>query len=107
MKAWRNNPTRTLAELSIVDIRPRDEVEASWADFLAGVHGGASFDVSNEYFMFHPRRTCEAFAFATLQQAPWKEDPFPKAQSLQELETWVKPLIEEEAAGTLSGTPFH
>lgn len=107
LKAWRDNSTRTLAEFSIVDVRDTQEVETSWSDFLDGAHGGAISDVGQEYFMFHPRRTCEAFAFATLQQDPWTEDRFPKAKTLQELETWIKPLIEEEAGGALSGEPHH
>jgi len=107
LKAWRDNSTRTLAQFSIVDIRDAGEVEASWSDFLDGVHGGAISDVYQEYLMFHPRRTCEAFAFATLQQQPWHEDRFPKAKTLHELEEWIKPLIEEENGGILKGKPLH
>jgi len=107
LNAWRRNPTRTLAQFSIVDIRNKNEVEASWTDFLDGVHGGASSNILKSYLMRHPRRTCEAFAFATLQQTPWHEDRFPNAGSLQELEDWVKPLIEEEAKAELSGEPHH
>jgi hypothetical protein len=107
LNAWRDNPTRTLAEFSIKDIREPTEVEKSWSDFLEGVHGGASQDVFEDYLMFHPRRTCEAFAFATLQQQPWHEDRFPKATSLEELGLWIKPLIEEENRGILLGKPHH
>lgn len=107
LKAWRDNSTRTLAEFSIVDIRKAEEVEASWSDFLEGVHGGAISDVWQEYLMFHPRRTCEAFAFATLQQDPWADDRYPQCKTLDELEIWIKPLIEEEARGALSGKPHQ
>jgi len=107
LKSWRDNSTRTLAQFSIIDIRKSDEVEASWSDFLAGVHGGATTDVWQEYLMFHPRRTCEAFAFATLQQDPWQEDRYSKAKTLNELEAWIKPLIDEETTGMLSGKPHH
>jgi hypothetical protein len=107
LKAWRDNPTRTLAEFSIIDIREADEVEASWSDFLDGVHGGAVSDVWQQYLMFHPRRTCEAFAFATLQQNPWHEDRYPKTKTLNELEAWIKPVIDEEITGKLSGKPHH
>ena len=107
LNAWRDNSTRTLAQFSIIDIRKAEEVEASWSDFLDGVHGGAISDVWQEYLMFHPRRTCEAFAFATLQQNPWHEDRYPKLKTLNELEAWIKPLIDEEATGKLSGKPHH
>jgi len=107
LDAWRDNKTRTLAQFSIVDIRDEDEVEKAWSDFLDGVHGGASTDILNSYLMYHPRRTCEAFAFATLQQRPWREDRFPRVKTLKELEDWVKPLLQEEASSKLSGKPHH
>ncbi len=107
LKAWQNNSTRELAQFSIVDIREPKEVEAAWSDFIIRNHGGASKDFSWNYLMRHPRRTCEAFAFATLQQTPWEEDPFPRAESLTELEKWVTPLLAEEASGLLAGKPHH
>jgi hypothetical protein len=107
LAAWRDNSTRTLAQFSIIDIRDAQEVEASWADFLHGVHGGASSDPLKQYLMMHPRRTCEAFAFATLQQQPWKEDRYFEVKSINDLEAWIKPLIDEEVTGKLSGKPHH
>lgn len=107
LKAWRVNGTRELAEFDIMDIRPKDQVEKSWSDFLAGIHGGATNNFSHNILMKHPRRSCEAFAFATLQQDPWAEDPFPKNCSLADLKRWVRPLIDEESAGKLSGKPHH
>lgn len=107
LNAWRENSTRELAQFSIVDIRKADEVETAWSDFIVRNHGGASNDFAWNYLMRHPRRTCEAFAFATLQQQPWKEDPFPEAKSLSELEKWVAPLLTEETSGKLAGKPHH
>ncbi|MFZ3033357.1 MAG: hypothetical protein WA138_05030 [Parvibaculum sp.] len=107
LNAWRDNTTKTLAQFSIIDLRPVEEVEVSWSDFLDGVHGGARSDVWQEYLMIHPRRTCEAFAFATLQLDPWEDDHFPAAKSLKDLEVWIKPLIDEEATGQISGGPYH
>ena len=107
LEAWRDNPARALAQIGIVDVREPAEVEASWSDFIVRTHGGASTDFSHDRLMRHPRRTCESFASATLLQDPWREDPFPISCSLAELETWVKPLIEEEASGKLAGKPLH
>jgi len=107
LKAWRDNPTRELAEIDIVDIREPSEVTASWSDFIVRTHGGPSKDFAHNFLMCHPRRSCEAFAFATLQQDPWYEDPLPTSCSLAELETWVKPLIMEETSGKLAGKPLH
>jgi len=107
LKAWQENTTRELAQINIVDIRDPAEVEPLWSDFIVHNHGGASTDFTYNILRRHPRRSCESFAFTTLQQQPWHEDPFPVAQSLAELEEWVMPLIKEEATGQLSGKPHH
>ena len=107
LRAWRNNPTRELAEINIVDIREPEEVKASWSDFIVRTHYGASTDFSYDLTMRHPRRSCEAFAFATLQGDPWREDPFPTECSLDDLQSWIEPLIEEEKSGNLKGNPLH
>ena len=107
LKAWRDNPTRELVEICIVDIREPEEVKASWSDFIVRTHGSASKDFSYNLLMRHPRRSCEAFAFATLQQDLWREDPFPTECSLDDLQSWIKPLIEEEDTGKLNGIPLH
>jgi hypothetical protein len=85
----------------------KEIIETAGYDFLDGVHGGAISDVWQEYLMFHPRRTCEAFAFATLQQDPWHELRYPKAKTLNELEAWIRPVIDEELTGKVSGEPHH
>lgn len=107
LNAWRNNPTQTLGEFDVIDIADRETVEKSWSEFIVETHGGVWDDFTHNILMRHPRRSCEAFAFATLQCAPWHEDPFPQAKSLRELESWVRPLLEEEAGGKLAGNPHH
>jgi len=106
LDAWKNNPTLELAKFDIIDIRNKAEVEASWKEFIYNTHGGASPDLDGILFR-HPRRSCEAFAFATLQQDPWSEDAFPRNCSISELEEWILPLIEEEKSGKLAGKPHH
>ncbi|MBL4719566.1 MAG: hypothetical protein JKY20_00320 [Alphaproteobacteria bacterium] len=107
LDAWRKNPTHTLAEFEIIDVRDPEEVKKSWSDFIIKTHGAAFKEMKNSILFRHPRRTCEAFAFATLQQTPWHEDPFQNFQSLSQLEEWIKPMIEEEAGGKFSGDPHH
>jgi hypothetical protein len=113
LKAWKENLSRELAYISIVDIRDPSEVANAWADFDLGPgrnpRVGASRELFSSDLMSHPRRSCEAFAFATLQQDPWHADPFPPLGtiSLMQLEAWITPVIEEEHSGKLSGKPLH
>ncbi len=107
-EAWKTNSTHRLAQISMIDIRDEAEVIASWSDFIvANHHSGVLPSFDGSILMRHPRRSCEAFAFATLQQAPWHEDPFPINCTCNELEAWLEPLISEEATGKLAGNPHH
>ena len=102
---WRANPTVELAQIDIVDIRPRADLETAWRDFFVRQHFGIYANALDTYLFRHPRRTCDAFAMATLQQAPWRENPLLDTPDLAELQRWLAPLLEEEESGTLSGKP--
>ena len=111
LSAWKDNPTRELAQFNIVDIKNREELKHSWKDFSVRQYNGISDDFGisdnllNTYIFSHPRRTCEAFAMATLQQEPWRENPFPLISDLHLLHSWIAPLLKEEEAGMLTGNP--
>ena len=105
LKKWMGNPTRDLAEIDIVDIRPRKDIEDSWSDFFVRQHYGIFPDVTRTTSFRHPRRSCEAFAMATLQQDPWPENEFPATRRLVDIHAWLQPLLEEEAKNTFSGKP--
>ncbi|MBU1336076.1 MAG: hypothetical protein KJ944_01345 [Alphaproteobacteria bacterium] len=107
LDAWQNNTTRSLAEFDVVDIAPKAAVEASWAEFIVSTHGSVWDSFEHNILKQNPRRSCEAFAFATLQQTPWDEDPFPAAATLDDLDSWIRPLLAEEASGNLAGDPHH
>ena len=107
LKAWTDNPTHTLGKFEIIDIRDAVEIEESWFDFIHETHGGVLNEIQRSSLFWHPRRTCEAFAFASLQQNPWHADSFPDIKSLSELKNWIMPLISEEASGKLAGKPHH
>jgi hypothetical protein len=102
LKAWTENPTRELAEIDVIDIRDHDAVRESWSDFIVRSHGAVWANFDANILMRHPRRSCESFAFATLQQDPWRERPFPAAHSLDELEAWIVEVIAEEESGKLT-----
>jgi hypothetical protein len=102
LTAWRSNTTKTFSQLEIIDIRNKGDVEKSWSDFLENIHGGVTPSFEHNIIMRHPRRSCESFAFATLQQDPWHENPVPNTRDLNELDEWIRVLITEEKTGTLS-----
>ncbi len=107
LEVWKENPTRELAEIDIVDIKPRDELEAVWKIFFVRQHYGISPDIFHTTLLRHPRRSCDAFAMATLQNDPWEENPVPRFDKLTELQGWMAPLVSEEHSGRFSGKPCH
>lgn len=42
---------------------------------------------------------------ATLQNAPWRDNPFPQFKLLPELHAWLAPLVAEENEDHFSGKP--
>ena len=59
-EAWGDLKDRDLEEIEIIDLRPEDEVVASWEEFIHTHH----YKYSNSFFESSlgrfPRRTCEA-----------------------------------------------
>jgi hypothetical protein len=104
--AWDANSTRTLAEIEIVDIRPEAELLASWRPFIVREHYGVTNSVHRTLAFRYARRSCDAFAGATLMVAPWRDSPLPRHKSLANLRAAVEPLIEEERQLEQHGRPF-
>jgi hypothetical protein len=105
LEKWQENPHRDLAQIDIVDIRDRSELGSTWSDFFVRQHYSIWNDVSKTYCLRNVRRSCEAFAMATLQCEPWHENRLPMTKKLAELHTWLEPLLAEEEQGKFSGNP--
>lgn len=105
LEAWQNNSTRELAEVEIVDTRPRNEIEQNWSPFFVRQHYSVLNRIEQSLSFMYVRRSCDAFAMATLQQRPWKENRYPANKTLEEIKRWLQPLLQEEQTGVLSGTP--
>lgn len=106
LEVWKKNRTLELAEVDIIDVKARDELEKNWGEFFVGHHYGIVDDIFSSYLFTHPRRSCDAFASATLMADPWHDNPFPRFEALEDLQAWVKPLIEEEEAFEREEKPF-
>jgi hypothetical protein len=96
LDVWKDNATLELAEVDVIDVKPREKLMRTWSDFFFSHHYGIEKDIFNSYIFMHPRRSCDAFAGASLRCAPWDDNRFPRFKTLSELQQWIAPLIEEE-----------
>jgi hypothetical protein len=106
LKVWRTNQVREFSQLEVVDIKSKQEIKRTWADFIIRNNYGSSKRIFDTYMFHYPRRSCDALAGATLQQRPWKENRMPTFDSLDKLQQWVAPLVEEERRYNDAKVPF-
>ncbi len=106
LEVWQENKSLELCEVDVVDVKSDEEVEEAWREFFYSHHYGITNSIWDSYLFKHPRRSCDAFASATLMLDPWRNNPFPRFNTLSELHSWVEPLIAEEAAYEESGETF-
>lgn len=104
--AWSRNESREIALTEVIDIRPSDELHQSWDYFITGNRYNIANSVYTSQLCWHPRRSCEAFAFASLQQSPWRDNPVTKHACVDDLLEWISPLILEEYAQQYEAEPF-
>jgi len=104
-RTWAANPIFELGQVSIVDIKSEEELEKTWQPFFCRSHYGIHSKLFTTWILRYPRRSGEALAMATLQNDPWRNNEFPRFDSLPELRAWIAPLIAEEQSGKFSGKP--
>ena len=105
-EVWNSNKTRSLAEISVIDIKDHASLTRTWGPFFAEDHHHFAADMLGSWLFAHSRRSCEALAMATLQQQPCEEHRIPPTDSLEDLQAWVSGLIREELALREHGTPL-
>ena len=105
-QVWDQNDTRTLAQVEIIDIKNKNELHAMWDPFITRQHFGIKKRIHTSYLCWHPRRSCEALAFATLQNDPWEDNWMPDVSDLEALQRWIRPLLDEEQALEQQGIPL-
>ena len=105
-KDWIANSSREFCEVDIIDVNRSNEIESSWKEFFFRLHYKITNDIWRSYLFKHPRRSCDAFASATLVVTRWDDYPFPRFATSKELQSWVRPLIEKEEVYQKTGTPF-
>ncbi|MBA7528462.1 hypothetical protein ES705_20648 [subsurface metagenome] len=95
------------AQIEIIDKKTREELTKTWKEFFCRDHYGISESIWKSCQFSHPRRSCEAFAMATLQQSPWENNPFPQTADVSKLQEWARLLWHEETGGKLSGMLYN
>lgn len=96
LNASLKNRSREFYELEIIDIKPKEEVEETWSDFIYSHHYSILKGLNESYLWNHPRRTTDAFFDAYLMNSPWEENPFPKFNDVYEMHQWIEPILKKE-----------
>jgi hypothetical protein len=109
LEAWVRNAIKYNSIFQIIDIAEERHVNETWREFnVNSFHFSVKDDISNNSFFYHPRRSCEAWFWASQQQRPWHEDPFPQIEefNIALLKKWIHPYIEEENLERFAGKPL-
>lgn len=106
-KAWKKNASNELALFQIVDIKKEAEVKRSWKSFSTNFEFGYSNSIFDSWTGMHPRRSCDAYVMASMQQAPEPEYRLQGLPStLEELRSFFQPLIDSEEVSERKGVPL-
>ena len=100
-EAWGTPAQRNMEQFELIDIRPENEVCASWNRFIHTHHYDYCTDFFQSSLARFPRRTSEAFFYQyepfTIEEAFVEDYPIPKnLTSLEEMWEWYQPFIEKE-----------
>ena len=103
---WQENPTKELAQIEIINTLSSAQSRRDWANFIVRDHVSVHSHLRDSFLSRFPRRSCEALAEATLQNDPWRGNPYPILTDLDQLHDWITPLVAEEQELLHSGRAF-
>lgn len=101
------NELKRLSQIEIIDIKDHLVLKKNWKKFIDKKHYTFFENIEYSFITNHPRRTCEALAFATLQQDPWPHSSYSKTNDLNVLQAEAKVLIQDELSKRVELTPFE
>ncbi|MBL7101395.1 MAG: hypothetical protein ISS68_09755 [Desulfobacteraceae bacterium] len=93
------NSSREFAEVEIIDIRERKDIEDSWDQFVFEQHYSVWDNITGSQIYKHFRRSCDAFAMASLQCHPVPEFAPDGISSVSDLREFARKLYAEENSG--------
>ncbi len=95
-EAWGDVQTRALEQTEIINIRPEDELTATWDAFIHTHHYHVRSAFAESWISLHPRRTCEALWAQNLDVRFVENNPLPDTDNLSELQSWFEDLLAAE-----------
>ena len=94
--AWGPKENRELEQFEVIDIKPEDELLATWQDFILSHHYEVHGDIADSWVLKHPRRSGDAYWNQYMNAYFIENNPVPRSPSWPELEQWFAPLLEHE-----------
>lgn len=85
-------------QFEIIDIRARDDLEASWRAFIVRDHRSIFDRLDYTFLGRFPRRSCEGMMSCFLFLDPWPDNPMPQFETLTDLRAWIEPLACREGS---------
>ena len=96
LNVWNNNVTKNFAQIELIDIRSKTDLETNWSDFFVRQHYSTTKSFNQSYLSIYPRRSCEAFASAVMMNDPWGDINQIRTTSLKKYQEWILKIIESE-----------
>jgi len=96
--AWTSNSSREFLETEVVDIKPKEELEAAWEPFFFSHHYSLHSTFYGTTLGTHPRRSGEALWRRVMECEFLEEDHFPLHLDFKGLREWIQPYLKVERA---------
>jgi hypothetical protein len=94
---WGGTAQRSLEVVEIIDIKPDEELAATWAPFIHTHHYRTTNNFYDSLLGKYPRRACEA-VWGGLMELVWPpEQSIPREAGWSELIEWYRPLLDAES----------
>jgi hypothetical protein len=94
--AWGNPEKRLVEETEIVDVRPENELTATWSPFIHSHHYRVLRSFYESSIAKHPRRSCEAVWKRVMEARFVDGTDYPKNMNFDSLYDWLTPRIAAE-----------
>lgn len=96
LQMWNQNQTRNFGQIEVINIKSQSEIRENWKDFFVKEHYDLRNAIDHSYLMRYPRRSCEAFASATLYNRPWGDSNIFRTNSLHEYQKRIIEIMQSE-----------